>query len=76
MEDLLHDLVNHNLQKRTVALMESGSWAPMSKKSMADILAPCKDLTVLEEGMSILCAPKDTQTADLDTLAEAIVKTI
>ena len=76
MEDLLHDLVNHNLQKRTVALMESGSWAPMSKKSMADILAPCKDLTVLEESMSILCAPKDTQTADLDTLAEAIVKTI
>lgn len=75
MEDLLHDLVNHNLQKRTVVLMENGSWAPMAAKSMESILAPCKDLR-LESGLSILCAPKDDQASALDALADAIAKSM
>ena len=32
MENLLHDIVAHNLQNRTVALIENGSWAPTSGK--------------------------------------------
>lgn len=71
MEDLLHDLVNHNYQNRTVVLMENGSWAPMAAKSMETILAPCKDLR-LESGVSILCTPKTEQAAALDALAAAI----
>lgn len=75
MEDLLHDLVNHNLQNRTVMLMENGSWAPMAAKSMETILTPCKDLH-LESSLSILCAPKDEQTATLETMANAIAKSM
>ena len=36
MENLLHDIVAHNLQNRTVALIENGSWAPTSGKHMRD----------------------------------------
>lgn len=75
MEDLLHDLVNHNLQNRTVMLMENGSWAPMAAKSMESILASCKNLH-LESSLSILCTPKDDQAATLEAMAEAILKSM
>lgn len=75
MEDLLHDLVNHNLQNRMVMFIENGSWAPMAAKSMETILTPCKDLH-LESSLSILCAPKNEQTATLETMASAIAKSM
>lgn len=75
MEDLLHDLVNHNLQNRTVMLMENGSWAPMAAKSMETILAGCKNLH-LESSLSILCTPKDDQATTLNAMAEAIAKSM
>lgn len=75
MEDLLHDLVNHNLQNRTVMLIENGSWAPMAAKSMESILESCKNLH-LESSFSILCAPKDEQAATLETMAAAIAESM
>lgn len=75
MEDLLHDLVNHNLQNRMVMFIENGSWAPMAAKSMETILTPCKDLH-LESSLSILCAPKNEQAATLETMANAIAKSM
>ena len=34
MEELLHDLASHNIQNRTVALVQNGSWAPTSGNLM------------------------------------------
>ena len=39
METVLLDLAAHNLQNRTVAFIENGSWAPISAKLMGDIVA-------------------------------------
>jgi len=39
MDELLRDIAAHNLQKRTVAFMENGTWAPVSARQMAAILA-------------------------------------
>ena len=75
MEDLLHDLANHNFQNRTVALMENGSWTPMAAKSMTDLLSGCKNLTLLEP-LSMLCTLKNEQSAQLDVLADAIADSI
>ena len=36
MENLLHDIVAHNLQNRKIAIIENGSWAPTSGKLMTD----------------------------------------
>ena len=38
METALHDIVAHNLQNRTVALIENGTWAPTSGNLMRDLL--------------------------------------
>ena len=76
MDELLHDLVAHNLQNRTVALIENGSWAPTSGLLMKKLLAPCKNLTLLEEGLSIASALKEDQLHQIDSLADAIAASL
>ena len=60
MEDFLHHLKAKNWQKRTVGLVENGSWAPMAAKTMREALAGMKDITVLEPAVTIKGAPKTT----------------
>ncbi|MDE7428369.1 MAG: FprA family A-type flavoprotein, partial [Lachnospiraceae bacterium] len=48
MESLLAHLKSKNYQKRTVGLVENGSWAPMAGKIMRETLESMKELTVLE----------------------------
>ncbi|HWQ50745.1 MAG TPA: FprA family A-type flavoprotein [Terriglobales bacterium] len=76
MEDLLRDLAAHNIQNRTVALIQNGSWAPASGKLMAEILSGCKDMTILSETVTLKSALKAEQEAELDALAAALAATI
>lgn len=72
METLLNDLKAHALQNRTVALCENGSWAPVAGKLMRDTLSTLKNVTVLENAVSIRSAgATDTEEA-LRALAKAL----
>ena len=73
MENALHDIVAHNLQKRTLAIIENGSWAPTSGGLMRELLGKLKNTTILENTVSIRSALKAEQMEDLDQLADAIV---
>ncbi len=44
MESLLHDIAAHNLQNRTVAFIENGSWAPASGRLMRGLIEPLKNM--------------------------------
>ncbi len=72
MEELLRDLAAHNLQNRTVAFLENGSWASMSGKLMRQILEPLKNMTFLEQSVKLLSTLQPEQAAELDALADAI----
>jgi len=72
MEALLHDLAAHNIQNRTVALVENGSWAATSGSLMREILAKCRNITILDNTVSLKSALKKEQLAQIDELAEAI----
>lgn len=76
MDELLRDLASHNLQKRTVAFIENGSWAATSGKLMKEIIGGLKDMTVIEQDISIKSALNTDQMAELDALADAIVETM
>ncbi len=76
MEELIHDLVLHNIQNRTLAFIENGSWAPVSGKLMRDTLAPLKDMVVLEETVSLRSSLKEDQLSEIDALANAILGTM
>ena len=73
MEDFLHHLKAKNWQKRTVGLMENGSWAPMAGKVMRELLAGMKEITVLEPAVTLRGAPKATDVPALEALADALL---
>ncbi len=73
MENVLLDLKAHNLQNRTVAVIENGSWAAVSATQMKTILCSMKNITVLEEAVSIKSTVKEENYTQLGSLASAIV---
>ena len=73
MENLVHDIVNHNLQNRTIALVENGSWAPTAGGLMRAEFSKLKNCTILDETVTINSSLKEAQLESMDALAEAIV---
>ncbi len=63
-----------NVQKRTVAIVENGSWACTSGKLMRKFLEDdMKNMNVLDEQLSLVSSMKDNNTPELETLADAII---
>lgn len=76
MDELLRDLASHNLQNRTVAFMENGSWAATSGKLMKEIIGSLKNMTILEQTVSLKSALSSQQLDDVEALAAAIADTM
>ena len=76
MDEVLRDIAAHNLQKRTVAFMENGTWAPVSARQMTAIFAPLKNMTVLEQSISIRSSLTEGQLAEIEALADVLAKDI
>lgn len=72
MEDFISHLKAKNFQKRTVALMENGSWAPMAAKKMREYLEGMKDITICEPVVTIKSAMKEDTLKVMDELAEKL----
>ena len=76
MEELLRDLAAHNIQNRTVAIVENGSWAPTSGGLMREILEGCQDMTILNNTITLKSSLKKEQLAQIDELVDAVSATI
>lgn len=72
MNDFITRLTEHAYQKRTVAFIENGSWAPVAAKVMRGMLEGCKEITFAENTVSILSAMKSENKAQLEVLAEEL----
>ncbi|MCQ2738977.1 MAG: FprA family A-type flavoprotein [bacterium] len=75
MEEVLRDLVSHNIQKRTVAFIENGSWVATSGKLMKELLSECKEMNYIENFLSIKSSLKNNQMEDVENLVNAICNT-
>lgn len=73
MEDFLHHLKSKNFQKRTVALMENGSWAPMAAKTMKGVLEQMKEITICDKIVSIKSTMKEATIPEMEALAEELL---
>ncbi len=73
MQDFLHHLQSKAYQKRKVAIVENGSWAPSAGKTMRTILDTMKDLEIIEPMVTIRSAMKDSDIDKLNQLADALV---
>lgn len=72
MESFLMHLKSKGFQKRTAALMENGSWAPMAAKQMRQMLDDMKEITVLEPVVSIRSSVNDKNREEMEALAAEI----
>ena len=73
MHMFLHKLRLKGYQNRRVALIENGSWAPQAAKVMREMLSACKNVEIIEPTVTIRGALKPAQTAELETLATALL---
>ena len=76
VEALIRELQAHNLQKRTVALVENGTWAPVAAKKMAEMLGGMKEMNILPAGLCIRSALRVEQAAEVDALADALAASV
>ena len=72
MREFISHLTERNFQKRTVALIENGSWAPSAVKEMAAMLEPLQDIKIIDEKVTIKIAVNDETVRQLEFLAEKL----
>ena len=73
MEDFLHRLKAKNYQKRTVGIIENGSWAPTAAKSMKALMEGMKAVTFAETVVTIKSALNSENLSQLETLADELL---
>jgi len=71
MEAVICDLAAHNIQKRTVGIIENGSWAATSGGLIREKLEKCKNITFLENKITIKSGLKAAQLAEIEAMAAA-----
>ena len=74
MEEFLLHMKSKGFQKRTVGIMENGSWAPMAGKAMRAILETMKQITFAEPTVIIKSAVHEDTKQQMEALAEALVQ--
>lgn len=74
MEDFIYHLKIKAYQKRTVAIIENGSWAPMAGKLMRQQFEAMKDITVLDNMVTIRSTVKASDIDNLEKLAEELAE--
>lgn len=73
MEDFLNRLSHKAFQKRTIGIIENGSWAPTAGKAMKELLNSMKNLTVCDTAVSIKSTMKDADLAQMEALADELL---
>ena len=76
METVINDLTAHNIQNRTIALIENGTWAATSGGLMRQQLEKCRNMNILENMVSLKSSLKTHQLEEMDALADSIYESM
>ncbi len=76
MEAVLRDMKALNLQNRTFAVIENGSWAPISGKEMQGLIAGLKNCSILEPCVSLKSSVKEEKAEGLRQMAKEIAASL
>ena len=72
MNEFIEHLTERNYQKRTIGIIENGTWAPMAAKVIKDKLANSKDITFVEPAVRILSDMTEENQQQIDALVKAL----
>ena len=73
MHDFLHHLKIKSYQKRRVAILENGSWAPTAARAMRAMLEGMKAVEIVEPVVTIRSRMKEEDIPAMEQLAEALL---
>lgn len=74
MKTFINGLLERNFQKRKVALIENGSWAPLAAKVMENMLANSKDIIFINPVITIDSSIKEENKKQIEILANELCK--
>lgn len=72
MDEVIRDLVSHNIQNRVVGFIENGSWAPTSYNLMKGLFVNCKNISYIENKVSIKSSVDEHKLVEIQEFARAI----
>jgi len=72
MREYIDHLKERNFQKRSIGIIENGSWAPVAGILMKSMLEKCKELSYYKNEVRIFSAPDEENYRQLEALAEEI----
>ena len=72
MREFINSLTERNFQNRRVGFIENGSWAPMAKKVMQQMLENCKNIRYTKATVKILSALNEESLEQINTLAKEL----
>ncbi len=73
-EDFIHHLKAKNYQKRTIGLVENGTWAPLAAKKMREEFEQMKEMRILDSVVTIRSVLRPDSEAQMDQLVEELQK--
>ena len=73
MKEFIHHLTERNYQKRTIGLIENGSWAPTAAKVMKNMFEGSKQISFCENSVKIMSALSDESRAQIEALANELL---
>ncbi|MFI3250540.1 MAG: FprA family A-type flavoprotein [Eubacteriales bacterium] len=76
MLTFLHDMKALNLQKRTIGIIENGTWACTVGKLMTKELEGMKEMTILNESVTMTSAINEANEPDLEAMALALIESM
>lgn len=74
MRTFIDHLTERNYQNRTVGLIENGSWSPTAKKVMKGMFEKSKNITWLNNNVTIMSSLSDENVEQLDAMADELCK--
>lgn len=76
MHNYLMDMKALNVQNRTVAIVENGSWACKSGDLMAEFLDDMKQMSVLNERLTMVSSLNEEKIDEMDVLVDGIIESM
>ena len=76
MHNYLMDMKALNVQNRTFAILENGSWACESGRLMREFLENMRNMTVLDEKVTLTSSMTTEQINEMDTLVDSILNSM
>ena len=73
MEHFLNYLKERNYQKRKVAIIENGSWAPSAGRCMKKMLQEMKNLDIIEPTITIKSTMNEQNVEEMNKLADELL---